>query len=100
MLVTSRHYTAMPDIFEIDLSIASLSRRTQYTALNAAPVICIVLLNVNLNFNMIGSICIQYEVCMLNGLGSYCCPYVPKCTDILIAAVITICIRLWLADIL
>ena len=42
---------------------------------------------------MIGSICIQYEVCMLNSLGSYCCLYVPKCTDILIAAVIIICIR-------
>ena len=42
MLVTSRHNTAMPGIFEIDLSIASLSRRTQYIALYAAPVICIV----------------------------------------------------------
>ena len=71
----------MPSIFEVDLSVASLSRRTQYIAVN-----------VNLNFHMIGSICIQYEVCMLNGLGSYCCLYVPKCTDIiLIAAVISDC---------
>ena len=34
---------------------------------------------------------------MLNSIGTYCCPYVPKSSAILIAAVITICIRLWLA---